>query len=156
MHPTASSWSARETDIRYQHSALSVSKQHWLTVFAQTCWETIWFTGNRLRAHSAARLLRICPDHWEMPTVCFESRSWIKDLQVLSHTVSEPLTNRGVLLSTLLQDILNPSHHLLNVFLQIANKLGIKKTIAEGCYVKYRGRGGGGGRNPGCYYRPLT
>jgi hypothetical protein len=32
-----------------------------------------------------------------------------------------------VLLSTLLQDILNPSHHLLNVFLQIANKLGIKK-----------------------------
>jgi hypothetical protein len=32
-----------------------------------------------------------------------------------------------VLLSILLQDILNPSHHLLNVFLQIANKLGIKK-----------------------------
>jgi hypothetical protein len=41
------------------------------------------------------------------------------------HTVSEPLTNRGVLLSTLLQDILHPSHHLLNVLLQIANKLGL-------------------------------
>jgi hypothetical protein len=42
----------------------------------------------------------------------------------LSPPVSEPLTNRGVLLSTLLQDILHPSHHLLNVLLQIANKLG--------------------------------
>jgi hypothetical protein len=41
----------------------------------------------------------------------------------------EPLTNRGVLLNTLLQDILNPSHHLPNVFLQIANKLGIKKNM---------------------------
>jgi hypothetical protein len=34
-------------------------------------------------------------------------------------------TNRGVLLSTLLQDIIHPSHHLLNVLLQIANKLGL-------------------------------
>jgi predicted house-cleaning noncanonical NTP pyrophosphatase (MazG superfamily) len=32
-----------------------------------------------------------------------------------------------VVLSTLLQDILHPSHHLLNVFLQIANKLGLSK-----------------------------
>jgi hypothetical protein len=32
-----------------------------------------------------------------------------------------------VLLSTLLQDILHPSHHLLNVLLQIANKLGLRK-----------------------------
>jgi hypothetical protein len=51
----------------------------------------------------------------------------------LPHAVSEPLTNRGVLLSTLLQDILNTSHHLLNVLLQIANKLGLpgkkKKVI---------------------------
>jgi hypothetical protein len=39
------------------------------------------------------------------------------------------LTTRGVLLNTLLQDILNPSHHLLNVFLQIANKVGIKKNV---------------------------
>jgi hypothetical protein len=39
--------------------------------------------------------------------------------------VSEALTNRGVLLSTLLQDILHLSHHLLNVLLQIANKLGL-------------------------------
>jgi hypothetical protein len=30
-----------------------------------------------------------------------------------------------VLLSTLLQAILHPSHHLLNVLLQIANKLGL-------------------------------
>jgi hypothetical protein len=30
-----------------------------------------------------------------------------------------------VMLSTLLQDILHPSHHLLNVLLQIANKLGL-------------------------------
>jgi hypothetical protein len=30
-----------------------------------------------------------------------------------------------VLLSTLLQDILHPSNHLLNVLLQIANKLGL-------------------------------
>jgi hypothetical protein len=36
-----------------------------------------------------------------------------------------------MLLSTLLQDILHPSHHLLNVLLQIANKLGLsnKKSI---------------------------
>jgi hypothetical protein len=50
----------------------------------------------------------------------------------LSPPVSEPLTNRGVLLSTLLQDILHPSHNLLNVLLHIANKLGLsnkKKVI---------------------------
>jgi hypothetical protein len=47
----------------------------------------------------------------------------IENVKVL-HT-SEPLTNRGVLPSTLLQDILNSSHHLLNVLLQIANKLGL-------------------------------
>jgi hypothetical protein len=37
-------------------------------------------------------------------------------------------------LSTLLQDILHPSHHLLNVLLQIANKLGLsnkKKFISN-------------------------
>jgi hypothetical protein len=33
----------------------------------------------------------------------------------------EPLTNRGVLLSIPLQDVLHPSHSLLNVLLQIAN-----------------------------------
>jgi hypothetical protein len=38
---------------------------------------------------------------------------------------SEPITNRGVLLSTLLDAILHPSHHLLNVLLKIANKLGL-------------------------------
>jgi hypothetical protein len=49
----------------------------------------------------------------------------------LSHIVSmsvsfpEPLTYRGVLLSTLLQDILRPSNHLLNVLLQAANKLDL-------------------------------
>jgi hypothetical protein len=43
----------------------------------------------------------------------------------MSPQVSELLTNRGVLLSTLLQDILHPSHHLLNVLLEIANKLGL-------------------------------
>jgi hypothetical protein len=50
----------------------------------------------------------------------------------LSPPVSEPLTNRGVLLSTLLQDILHPSHHLLNVLLQIANKLDLsnKKNLS--------------------------
>jgi hypothetical protein len=37
------------------------------------------------------------------------------------------ITNRGVLLSTLLHAILHPSHHLLNVLLQIANKLGHSK-----------------------------
>jgi hypothetical protein len=39
--------------------------------------------------------------------------------------------SRGVLLSTLLQDNLHTSHHLLNVLLQIANKLGLsnKKNI---------------------------
>jgi hypothetical protein len=35
----------------------------------------------------------------------------------LSPPVSEPLTNRGVLSSTLLQDILHSSYHLLNVLL---------------------------------------
>jgi hypothetical protein len=37
-----------------------------------------------------------------------------------------------VLLSTLLHAILHPSHHLLNVLLQIANKLGLsnkKKSL---------------------------
>jgi hypothetical protein len=48
----------------------------------------------------------------------------------LPHTVSEPLTNRGVLLSTLLQDILNSSHQLLNELLQIANKLGFYEKKA--------------------------
>jgi hypothetical protein len=40
---------------------------------------------------------------------------------------------RGVLLSTLLLAILHPSHHLLNVLLQIANKLGLsnKQNIAS-------------------------
>jgi hypothetical protein len=32
-------------------------------------------------------------------------------------------------MSTLLQVILNPSHHLLNVLLQLANKLGLQKKI---------------------------
>jgi hypothetical protein len=32
-----------------------------------------------------------------------------------------------VLLSTLLHAVLHPSHHLLNVLLQIANKLGLSK-----------------------------
>jgi hypothetical protein len=49
----------------------------------------------------------------------------------MSPPVSEPLTNRGVLLSTLLHAIIHPSHHLLNVLLQTANKLGLpnKKNI---------------------------
>jgi hypothetical protein len=34
-----------------------------------------------------------------------------------------------VLLSTLLHAILHPSHHLLNVLLQIANKLGLSNKI---------------------------
>jgi hypothetical protein len=46
---------------------------------------------------------------------------------MLSSPVSEPLTNRGVLLSTLRHAILHPSHHLLNVLIQIANKLGLSK-----------------------------
>jgi hypothetical protein len=57
----------------------------------------------------------------------------------LSPPVSEPLINRGVLLSTLLQDILHPSHHLLNVLLQIANKLGLsnqKKNYGVTCWLK--------------------
>jgi hypothetical protein len=49
-----------------------------------------------------------------------------------SPPVSEPLTNRRVLQSSLLQDILHPSHYLLNVLLQTANKLGIsnKKNVS--------------------------
>jgi hypothetical protein len=47
----------------------------------------------------------------------------------MSHKVSEPNTYRGVLLSTLLQVILNTSHHILNVILQLANKLGLKKKF---------------------------
>jgi hypothetical protein len=43
----------------------------------------------------------------------------------LDWRLGEPLTNRGVLLSTLLKDILHTSHHLLNILLQIANKLGL-------------------------------
>jgi hypothetical protein len=46
---------------------------------------------------------------------------------------SMPPANRGVLLSTFLHGILHPSHHLLNVLLQIAHKLGLsnkkKKNI---------------------------
>jgi hypothetical protein len=43
-----------------------------------------------------------------------------------------------MLLSTLLQDILHPSHHLLNVLLQIANKLGLsnKKKVDVGVVGK--------------------
>jgi hypothetical protein len=37
-----------------------------------------------------------------------------------------------VLLSTLLHAILHPSHHLLNVLLQIANKLGLSKKKKRG------------------------
>jgi hypothetical protein len=56
-----------------------------------------------------------------------------KDYSQLSPPVSESLTNRGVLPSTLLQDILHPPHHLLNVLLQIANKLGLsnKKKLSR-------------------------
>jgi hypothetical protein len=46
-----------------------------------------------------------------------------------------------VLLSTLLHAILHPSHHLLNVFLQIANKLGLSKkkptTLLHYYYYTY-------------------
>jgi hypothetical protein len=48
------------------------------------------------------------------------------------------LINGGVLLSILLHAILHPSHHLMNVLLQIANKLGLsnkkkqKKIISKG------------------------
>jgi hypothetical protein len=45
---------------------------------------------------------------------------------LLSALVSKPLLT-GVLLSTLLHAFLHPSHHLLNVLLQIANKLGLSK-----------------------------
>jgi hypothetical protein len=43
-------------------------------------------------------------------------------------------------LSTLLQDSLHPSHHLLNVLLQTANKLGLsnKKKITTG--LLYQGK----------------
>jgi hypothetical protein len=60
----------------------------------------------------------------------------------LSSPVSEPLTNRGVLLSTLLHAILHPSHHLLTVLLQIANKLGLSKTKTKNSVSpgKLRGR----------------
>jgi hypothetical protein len=56
-------------------------------------------------------------------------------MQCKNFSDSEPLTNIGVLLSTLLQDILHPSHHLLNVLLQIANKLGLpnKKNLLPFC-----------------------
>jgi hypothetical protein len=52
------------------------------------------------------------------------ARSMI-DILFVNFEYTVPLTNRGVLLSTLLQDILHPSHHLLNVLLQTANKLGL-------------------------------
>jgi hypothetical protein len=56
-----------------------------------------------------------------------------RDSMTLSWLDVFPVTNRGALLSTLLQDILHSSHHLLNVrvLLQIANKLGIsnKKSL---------------------------
>jgi hypothetical protein len=62
---------------------------------------------------------------------------FVSFLSPLPHTVSEPLTYREVLLSTLLQDILNTSHHLLNVLLQIANKLvQNKKKILVGAPLR--------------------
>jgi hypothetical protein len=60
--------------------------------------------------------------------ICQASRQilfFLSQPSPLSPPVSEPLTNRGVLLSTLLHAILHPSHHLLNILLQIANKLGL-------------------------------
>jgi hypothetical protein len=44
---------------------------------------------------------------------------------------------RGVLLSTLLQDILHPSHHLLNVLLQIAYKLGLSNKKKKNFFTAY-------------------
>jgi hypothetical protein len=74
------------------------------------------------------------------PTTCLSDSSNLYQLYFLfvsfysplSPPVSKPLTNRGVLLSTLLHDILHPSHPLLNVLLQIANKLGLssKKNLS--------------------------
>jgi hypothetical protein len=52
---------------------------------------------------------------------------FVSFLSPLFHWVFEPYTYRGVLLSTFLQAILTPSLHLLNVLLQIANKLGLIK-----------------------------
>jgi hypothetical protein len=56
-------------------------------------------------------------------------KKFVSFLSPLSPPVSEPLTYRAVLLSTLLQDILNTSHHLLNVLLQLENILGLQKKL---------------------------
>jgi hypothetical protein len=47
-----------------------------------------------------------------------------------------------VLLSTLLQDILHPSHHLLNVLIQIANKLGLSNKKKKKKKIFVTGIGG--------------
>jgi hypothetical protein len=39
----------------------------------------------------------------------------------------EPITNRGELMISLLQAILPPPYHLINLLLNIANKLGYQK-----------------------------
>jgi hypothetical protein len=52
-----------------------------------------------------------------IPVILVCKFQFVSFLSPLPHTVSEPLTNRAVLLSSLLQDSLHPSHHLLNVSL---------------------------------------
>jgi hypothetical protein len=55
-----------------------------------------------------------------------------------SHEVRTESRFHFVVLSTLLQDILHPSHHFLNVLLQTANKLGLssKKKYYYFFFVK--------------------
>jgi hypothetical protein len=57
-------------------------------------------------------------------TIAKQQHSKHASMAMNQHATTEELMEA---LSTLPQDILHPSHHLLNVLLQIANKLGLSK-----------------------------
>jgi hypothetical protein len=82
-------------------------------------------------SHTQRTVYNCCIDICERTRYVGTGRGLLSSItpcNLVLYVVFEPLTNRGVLLSTLLQDILHPSHHLLNVLLQISNK---KKSVLE-------------------------
>jgi hypothetical protein len=117
---------------KYQQSKKKSADSAPITMFTSV------YTPMNLSPHSPSRQSKgACVDTG--PTTCLSDSSnlhqvyflFVSFYSQLSPPVSEPLTNRGVLLSTLLRDILHPSRHFLNVLLQIANKLGLSFVVTN-------------------------
>jgi hypothetical protein len=120
---------------RYQQSKKKSADSAPITMFASV------YTPMNSSPHSPIRQSKsACVDTGPTTCLCIIEFlvckfQFVSFYSPLSPPVSEPLTNRGILLSTLLQDILHPSHHLLNVLLKIANKLDLTKKN----YPEYSG-----------------